>query len=91
MFYVVAYDIPDDKRRLKLFKAMHHFGRPVQRSVFECALDNAEKEIMISTIRKHIEPDEDKVTVYSLCSVCKGMSTSFGTGTISSEPDVVVI
>ena len=47
MFYVVAYDMPDTKRRTKLFKAMKGFGRHTQFSVFECELNQKGVERMV--------------------------------------------
>ena len=39
MFYVVSYDISDDRRRLNLVKTLLDFGAMVQYSVFECLMD----------------------------------------------------
>ena len=37
--YAVAYDIPDDTRRVKLANLLKSYGERVQLSVFECYLD----------------------------------------------------
>ena len=42
MLYVIAYDIPDDKRRTKVHKALCGFGDWTQFSLFECFLDAKE-------------------------------------------------
>ena len=34
--YIVSYDIADEKRMKKVFKAMRDFGDHLQYSVFEC-------------------------------------------------------
>ena len=36
---VVAYDISDNRRRNRLYKLLHGFGDPLQKSVFLCWLD----------------------------------------------------
>ena len=36
--YVVAYDIADQKRWRRVFKAMHGYGEWLQLSVFQCRL-----------------------------------------------------
>lgn len=36
--YVIAYDIPDDKRRTKVHKLLSGFGKWTQYSLFECFL-----------------------------------------------------
>ena len=41
MFYLVSYDIPDDKRKTKLAKTIKDFGDRVQYSVFECLLNKS--------------------------------------------------
>jgi CRISPR-associated protein Cas2 len=39
MFYLVSYDIPDDRRRTRLAKLLKDYGGRVQYSVFECLLN----------------------------------------------------
>ena len=41
MFVVVAYDVADDRRRLRIMKMMQGHGEHVQESVFECDLKPA--------------------------------------------------
>jgi len=36
---VISYDIADDKRRGRIFKALKNFGQWMQYSVFECELE----------------------------------------------------
>jgi CRISPR-associated protein Cas2 len=38
MFYVVSYDIPEDRKRDRASKTLLDFGARVQYSVFECIL-----------------------------------------------------
>lgn len=45
MLYTISYDIPDDKRRLKIAKILLDYGPRVQYSVFEAQLDTAALEI----------------------------------------------
>ena len=37
--YVIAYDIPDDKRRTKVHKILLGYGKWTQYSLFECFLN----------------------------------------------------
>ena len=41
VFVVVTYDIPNDRRRLKVMKTLEGYGDRVQYSVFECLITNA--------------------------------------------------
>ncbi|HJT59212.1 MAG TPA: CRISPR-associated endonuclease Cas2, partial [Ktedonobacteraceae bacterium] len=36
--YVIAYDIPDDRRRTRIHKTLLGFGKWTQYSLFECFL-----------------------------------------------------
>ena len=44
MFYLISYDIPDDRRRSQLAKALKGFGTRVQYSVFEAHLSRNQYE-----------------------------------------------
>ncbi|NET61636.1 MAG: CRISPR-associated endonuclease Cas2 [Symploca sp. SIO2E6] len=44
LLYVVAYDIPDDKRCKKVSDLLEGYGKRVQYSVFECVLSQAKYE-----------------------------------------------
>ncbi len=71
MLVVVAYDIPNDRRRSKLARALSDFGTRVQFSVFECRLGDQHLERMLRRVRKLIKPEEDRVRVYRLCRTCE--------------------
>ena len=71
MFYLVSYDIPDDKRRTKLAKTIKDFGDRVQYSVFECILDKNLLDKMADRIDKIIVEKEDSVRIYCLCANCE--------------------
>ena len=59
MLVVVVYDVPDDKRRLKLSKLLEGYGRRVQFSVFECFLTLEEMRKLHGTVAKKVKPDDD--------------------------------
>ncbi len=67
---VVAYDISNDRRRTRLYKLLLRFGTPVQLSVFECLLDDAQYQTMRAAVRKVIRPRLDHVRYYHLCAAC---------------------
>lgn len=64
--YLVCYDIANDKRLRRVFKACKNFGDHLQFSVFECALDSAEKVEMEQALDKLIKHDEDQVIFVTL-------------------------
>jgi CRISPR-associated protein Cas2 len=76
--YVVAYDIPNDRRRAKVHKALCGFGEWTQYSLFECFLDARELVQLRAKLQPLLEPDEDSVRIYPLCSDCKDSVETIG-------------
>ena len=68
--YVIAYDIPDDKRRTKIHKVLLGFGKWTQYSLFECFLSRKELILLRSKLAEHLEVKEDSVRFYPLCANC---------------------
>jgi CRISPR-associated protein Cas2 len=66
MFVVVSYDIPEDKRRTKVMKALKNYGTHVQYSVFECDLKDAAYKKLRERLRLLISPKHDSVRFYFL-------------------------
>lgn len=69
-FYIVAYDIPDDKRRTKVHKLLSGFGAWTQFSLFECWLTPKELVILRQKLDKHLSAQKDRVRFYYLCDGC---------------------
>ena len=53
MLYLIAYDISDDARRTKLAELLEGFGQRVQRSVFECDLNEREYQALERKMKRH--------------------------------------
>jgi CRISPR-associated protein Cas2 len=70
MCYVIAYDIPDDRRRSKVHKILSGFGKWTQYSVFECFLSRKELVLLKSKLAKHLVDAQDSVRFYPLCANC---------------------
>jgi len=68
--YIVAYDIPDDRRRTKIHKVLTGFGAWTQYSLFECFLSKKEFIQLKAKLAKHIEDTKDSVRFYPLCANC---------------------
>ena len=69
-FYVIAYDIPDDRRRTKIHKILSGFGTWTQYSLFECFLSKKELVQLKAKLAKHLEETQDSVRFYPLCVNC---------------------
>ena len=64
--YLVCYDICDEKRLRKVFKAMRNFGDHLQFSVFECQWTPTDLVRCRSTLAGIIHHDEDQVLFVNL-------------------------
>jgi CRISPR-associated protein Cas2 len=90
-FVVVAYDIPDDRRRERLHKVLLSYGTPVQYSLFECLLEEKELARMKRAVRRVIKPRLDNVRYYYLCATCQGrVETTMGRETTQEDGAIVV-
>ena len=92
MFVVVAYDIEDDKRRLRLHKTLKNFGTPVQYSIFECILEEVQLRRMKESVQKLIKEDtRDRVRYYYLCEGCRKRIEVSTNGAIAQDPKAVIL
>jgi CRISPR-associated protein Cas2 len=91
MLTVVAYDVPDDRRRLKLANALKDFGERVQFSVFECNVDAQELEHLRRRLLKLMDLEEDSLRIYGVCAECKGRIEIHGLGRVTEDPEVYIL
>ena len=91
MFVVVAYDVVDDRKRTRLAKTLSDYGRRVQKSVFECEVDDRQYVKMRERIEREVDPEEDSVRYYLLCSRCVGNVHVYGLGVVREEEDVIIV
>ena len=69
-FYVVTYDISDDKRRNQVVKLLESLGIRMNYSVFECMLTEVQYNSMCKRLAKIVVRREDWVNIYPLCTEC---------------------
>jgi CRISPR-associated protein Cas2 len=92
MLWLVCYDITDNKRRTKLAKRMERYCERVQKSIFECPLDD-------KTITKQLEKywipllnlQEDNLRVYPLDETAKSRTRVYGSPPPYEPPDYIVL
>lgn len=85
MFYVVCFDIVDDRARQRMAKTLKSYGERVQKSVFECANLTEEKFLkMKNGLEDLIDSGEDTIRYYPLCKSCLQNVEYTGIGT---KPD----
>ena len=71
MIVLVTYDVETTtkagRRRLRsAAKVCKNYGQRVQFSVFECSVNEAQYEALISKLKKTIKQDTDSLRVYKL-------------------------
>ena len=81
MYYVICYDITDDRIRTKASKLLDGHGKRVQNSVFECA-DLTEKQLLkiMDKLDRLIDHETDSVRLYRQCKGCLAQFDLIGVG-----------
>ncbi|MGH7191745.1 MAG: CRISPR-associated endonuclease Cas2 [Acetobacteraceae bacterium] len=57
--FIVAYDIADQRRWRRVFKAMHGYGEWLQLSVFQCRLTRRRRAELETQLRGLVKTGED--------------------------------
>jgi CRISPR-associated protein Cas2 len=70
MCYVIAYDIPSDKRRTKVHKILLGYGKWTRYSLFECFLTRKQLVLLQARLTEYLVEEEDSVRFYPLCANC---------------------
>jgi CRISPR-associated protein Cas2 len=96
MRYVISYDISNNAIRRKIVKVCENFAQRVQKSVFECDIDAARLQELISKLEaarrgKKMTPS-DCIRIYPLCEACHEKMKVLGYRPIlATEKKVIVI
>lgn len=92
LFVVISYDIPDDRRRLKVAKALLDYGgERVQWSVFECYITARNLERLHQRLRRIHDAEEDSIRFYRLCGECRLTVERMGQAKAIDEPGLRII
>lgn len=87
---VVAYDIPDDRRRNRVMRILKDFGQHMQYSVFECRITEEDYVLLRDRLDRAINPETDSIRFYFLCGRCQDQVEYIG-GTEPMGGPLVVI
>lgn len=63
--YIIAYDIPDDKRRAKVHRVLCGYGAWTQYSLFECWLNRRQILELRVKLARHLIAQRDSVRFYA--------------------------
>lgn len=83
MLILVAYDVSTEtsagRRRLRhVAKICQNYGQRVQKSVFECKVDNTTYEILEKRLLDEIDSSEDNLRLYRLSESMEEHVKEFG-------------
>lgn len=73
---LVAYDIPDDRRRARIAKALLRVGRRVQYSVF--LAERGTPAAIAASLGSLLDVGVDDVRVHPLCAACEARTLLLG-------------
>ncbi|MEN3012994.1 MAG: CRISPR-associated endonuclease Cas2 [Endomicrobiia bacterium] len=91
MFYVVCYDISNDKRRNIVAKVLENYAVRVQESVFEIICDEEIIKEILNKLEPIVDKKEDSLRVYTICSSCLKKITVIGVGEVTKDIEVFVV
>ena len=83
---LVSYDIPSNKRRRKVAKALLRFGRRVQYSVFLIDRPTTVLPAILSALRPLLDPTQDDVRIHPICATCESKQELLGQALTAAGP-----
>jgi len=89
-FYLISYDISDDRKRTRVEKYLKNYGVRVQKSVFECMITEAELEKIKRFVENTIDFDTDSVRYYFICKNCRDNIQITGFGSVNDDNDLLI-
>lgn len=85
--YAVSYDIPSDRRRVKIANALKSYGERVQYSVFECWLSQREVTELKKRLVRLYDEAEDSIRFYPVGDEVDVM----GVGEVTADPELLIV
>ncbi|GAB4380759.1 MAG: CRISPR-associated endonuclease Cas2 [Calditrichia bacterium] len=89
--YLVCYDIVHNRRRNRVAKVLSGYGMRVQKSVFECFLNEARLKTLRQRLKKEIKESEDQIRIYNLGAVIEADVEYLGIKILHRYRSVVVV
>ncbi len=96
MDVLITYDVntetKEGKKRLRdVAKVCLNYGQRVQKSVFECSINEVQMEVLINKIVKIIDEETDSVRVYRLVEPRQKYVKVYGIDHYASFNDPLVV
>ena len=90
-FFIISYDISDQKRLKRVHSFLRDFGQWKQKSVFECWLTPEEYQTVKKGLKELIKNKEDRIRFYRLCHSCREKAFHFGWGELPENYEEEII
>lgn len=91
MFYLICYDIVDDRRRSKVAHLLEGYGLRVQKSVFEAVLTPDQHQMLQKKLSRYLKPEEDQVRFYPMSPRYRQKVMIFGVQPVREVDDTAFI
>ncbi len=82
MIYMICYDITDPKRLRKTAQILENSGLRVQKSFFQCDIDEKKKDLLVKQVVKVLNLKKDYFYIYPLCEDCSQKAIQEGAGNL---------
>lgn len=79
-FWIIAYDITDNRRRARIDRVLKNYAVRVQESVFEGWIGHADLPRLRRELADEMDARCDHIRLYTLCHWCEGAIQSQGKG-----------
>lgn len=89
-FYLISYDIPNDRRRVRVAHLLEGYGERVQYSVFEVWLTERQLGYIKKRLLGEVE-EGGSVRIYFLCAACRAQREVLGKGEPTQELGLLVL
>jgi CRISPR-associated protein Cas2 len=90
-FWMVCYDISDDRTRRDVETRLLGLGERVQESVFECRLGIDVLRAHFRQLAARLDPATDSLRAYPLCAWCEDRTEWRGEGRRTDDPDLYLV
>ena len=89
-FYLIAYDIPNDKRRGKVHNLLSGYCRWRQYSLFEGYLTPQQRLVLMDKLSKIVNVAEDNLRFYPLCAADVAKIITIGSEPPAPETTIII-
>ena len=79
---MVCYDVTHPKRLRKVAQILEDLGLRVQKSFFQCDIDERRKDLLVQRMVKVLNLKKDYLYIYPLCEDCSHKAIQEGEGSL---------